>query len=128
MKLLLDTHAFIWWDSQSSWLSAQACGACADPGNELLLSVASVWEMQIKIQLGKLQLRAPLTTIVEEQVRTNRIRVLQISIDHVLAVGRLPALHRDPFDRLLIAQGIEEGASLISNDPIIAQYPVKVLW
>jgi PIN domain nuclease of toxin-antitoxin system len=61
-------------------------------------------------------------------VRTNRIRVLQISIDHVLAVGRLPALHRDPFDRLLIAQGIEEGASLISNDPIIAQYPVKVLW
>ena len=89
MKLLLDTHAFIWWDSQSSRLSPQALAACTDPGNELFLSLASVWEMQIKVQLGKLQLRAPLARIVEEQERTNRIRVLQISIDHVFAVGNL---------------------------------------
>jgi PIN domain nuclease of toxin-antitoxin system len=128
MKLLLDTHAFIWWDSQSNRLSAQAFGACADPANELLLSLVSVWEMQIKVQLGKLQLRAPLARIVEEQERTNRIRILQISIDHVFAVGQLPPLHRDPFDRLLVAQANEEGASIVSNDPLISQYPVKVLW
>jgi PIN domain nuclease of toxin-antitoxin system len=100
MKLSLDTRAFIWWDSQSSRLSARVLAACADPANELLLSVANVWEMQIKVQLGKLQLRAPLARIIEEQERTNRIRILQISIDHVLAVGNLLPLHRDPFDRL----------------------------
>ena len=86
MRLLLDTHAFIWWDSQSSRLSAKALAACADPANELLLSVASVWEMQIKVQLGKLQLRAPLARIIEEQERTNRIRIFQISIDHVFGL------------------------------------------
>ena len=128
MKLLLDTHAFIWWDSQSSQLSAKALAACADPANELLLSVASVWEMQIKVQLGKLQLRAPLARIIEEQQQTNRIRILPISVDHVFAVGDLPPLHRDPFDRLLIAQTIAERLSLVSNDPLISQYPVRVLW
>lgn len=84
--------------------------------------------MQIKVQLGKLQLCAPLVHIVEEQKRTNRIRMLQISIDHVFGVGQLPLLHRDPFDRLLIAQTIAEEASLVSNDPLISQYPVNVLW
>ncbi|MEI8374481.1 MAG: type II toxin-antitoxin system VapC family toxin [Planctomycetota bacterium] len=128
MKLLLDTHAFIWWDSLSSRLSSQALAACADPANELLLSVASVWEMQIKPQLGKLQLRTPLTGLIKEQERTNRIGILRISIDHVFAVGNLPPLHRDPFDRLLIAQAIEERASLVSNDSLMSQYPVKVLW
>ena len=128
MKLLLDTHAFIWWDSQSSSLSSKARAACTDPANELFLSLASVWEMQIKVQLGKLQLRAPLARIIEEQERTNRIGILQISIGHVFAVGKLPPLHRDPFDRLLVAQAIEEGARLVSNDPLISQYPVTVLW
>ena len=99
MIFLLDTHAFIWWDSQSNRLSSQVLAACTDPSNDLLLSVASVWEMQIKVQLGKLQLRAPLARIIEEQVRTNRIRVLPISIAHVFALGKLPPLHRDPFDR-----------------------------
>jgi len=128
MNLLLDTHAFIWWDSQSSSLSSKARAACTDPANELFLSLASVWEMQIKVQLGKLQLRAPLARIIEEQERTNRIGILQISIGHVFAVGKLPPLHRDPFDRLLVAQAIEEGARLVSNDPLISQYPVTVLW
>ncbi len=128
MKLLLDTHAFIWWDSQSSRLSARALAACADSANELLVSVASIWEMQIKVQLGKLQLRAPLARIIEEQERTNRIGILQISIVHVFAVGKLPPLHRDPFDRMLVAQANAEVASLVSNDPLISQYPVKVLW
>lgn len=128
MKLLLDTHAFIWWDSQSSSLSSKALAACTDPANELFLSLASVWEMQIKVQLGKLKLRAPLAGIIEEQERTNRIGILQIAIGHVFAVGKLPPLHRDPFDRMLIAQANEDGARLVSNDPLISQYPVKVLW
>jgi PIN domain nuclease of toxin-antitoxin system len=127
MKLLLDTHAFIWWDSQSSRLSPRALAACSDPANELLLSTASVWEMQIKVQLGKLQLRAPLAKIIADQ-RANGIGILVLTVEHVLEVGNLPPIHRDPFDRMLVAQSNEEDAWLVSNDPIVRQYPVKTLW
>jgi PIN domain nuclease of toxin-antitoxin system len=127
MKLLLDTHAFIWWDSQASRLSARALAACSDLANDLLLSAASVWEMQIKVQLGKLQLRAPLAKIIADQ-RANGIGILAITMEHVIAIASLPPLHRDPFDRILVAQTNEEGAWLVSNDPIIRQYPVKTLW
>ncbi len=127
MKLLLDTHAFMWWDSQSSQLSPRALVGCSDPANDLLLSAASVWEMQIKAQLGKLQLRAPLAKIISDQ-RANGIIILEVAVEHVLGLGSLPPIHRDPFDRLLVVQANEEGALLVSNDPIIRQYPVKVLW
>ena len=108
MKLLLDTHAFIWWDSKASRLSPRALAACSDPANELLLSTASLWEMQIKIQLGKLQLRTPLANIIADQ-RANGIGILAVTVEHVLAIGNLPPVHRDPFDRILVAQTNEEG-------------------
>jgi PIN domain nuclease of toxin-antitoxin system len=128
MKVLLDTHAFIWWDSDSAKLSPQARAACQDRANLVLLSVASVWEMQIKLQLGKLHLRLPLADVVGEQQQTNEIQVLPVALGHVLALQNLPAHHRDPFDRLLIAQANAEEAVLISHDPVFAHYPVKVLW
>ncbi|MEK7398146.1 MAG: type II toxin-antitoxin system VapC family toxin [Candidatus Poribacteria bacterium] len=128
MKLLLDTHAFIWWDSQSSKLSPQVLSLCQDRANTVLLSVVSVWEMQIKLQLGKLRLNLPLATLIESQQRTNGIEVLPIIVDHVLELDNLPAQHKDPFDRLLIAQARVEDAILISSDPIFTDYSVKLLW
>jgi PIN domain nuclease of toxin-antitoxin system len=128
MKVLLDTHAFIWWDGAPDKLSPQARAACQDRTNLLLFSVASAWEMQIKLQLGKLHLRLPLAEVIASQQQTNDIQVLPIVLSHVLALQGLPAHHRDPFDRLLIAQANAEEATLISHDSVFADYPVQVLW
>ena len=128
MKLLLDTHTFIWWDSAPNKLSPQVLALCQDQSNEMLLSVASVWEMQIKLQLGKLQLKLSLKEVIEGQQQTNNVQVLQITLAHVLALEGLPTPHKDPFDRLLIAQANVESAILVSGDKIFQQYPVNLLW
>jgi len=127
MKLLLDTHAFIWWDSDPAQLSAAALAALRDPANEVWLSVATVWEMVIKAQLGKLTLRLPLADIVSQQ-QANGLCILPLTLAHALAVEGLPAFHKDPFDRVLIAQANVEGAELVSADQVVRQYPVRVLW
>lgn len=128
MKLLLDTHAFLWWDSDPSKLSPPALSACQDPGNTLLFSVASAWEIQIKVQLTKLKLNVPLADVIAAQQQTNRILVLPISLDHVIALEHLPVLHKDPFDRLLVAQARVEGAALVSGDGQLKAYSVTHLW
>lgn len=128
MKFIFDTHAFIWWDSQSSKLSPQTLAFCKDRTNILLLSIASVWEMQIKLQLGKLRLNMPLAKVIGSQQEMNGIEVLPIMLPHVLELDKLPEYHKDPFDRLLIAQARVEDAVLISNDSIFTNYPVKLLW
>jgi PIN domain nuclease of toxin-antitoxin system len=127
MKLLLDTHTFLWWDSEPEKLSRRALELCQNPENTLILSVASIWEMQIKIQLGKLRLDVPLAELIREQ-QENGIEVLPVESSHVFAVETLPNLHKDPFDRLLVAQAIAEEAILVSADPLVAQYPVRVEW
>ncbi len=128
MKLLLDTHTFIWWDSEPAKLSPQALTLCQERTNSLLLSVASAWEMQIKLQLGKLKLTLPLAEIIESQQQRNNIEILPVLLPHVLALQSLPAHHKDPFDRLLIAQANVEEAILVSSDPVFVQYVVKVVW
>ena len=128
MKLLLDTHTFIWWDSNPAKLSAQALALCQDRQNSLLLSVASVWEMQIKLQLDKLKLTLPLSELIESQQQTNHLEVLPVLLPHVLALRHLPAHHKDPFDRLLIAQANVEDVVIVSNDPMFSKYTDKVLW
>jgi PIN domain nuclease of toxin-antitoxin system len=128
MRLLLDTHTFIWWDSDPEKLSSKALALCQDRSNTILLSVVSVWEMQIKSQLGKLKLKSPLREVVESQCKTNGLEVLPIDLEHVLALQTLPTPHKDPFDRLLIAQANAEKAILVSNDPLFEQYPVRVMW
>ncbi len=128
MKLLLDTHTFIWWDSAPNKLPPQVLALCQDPANEMLLSVASLWEMQIKLQLGKLQLELPLREIIEGQQQTNNVQVLPITLAHILALEGLPTPHKDPFDRLLAAQANVESAVLVSGDKIFEQYPVQLLW
>lgn len=116
MKLLLDTHIFIWWADQPEKLSPAALSALEDDTNELLLSVVSVWEMQIKIQLGKLKLTLPLKELLKKQRETNDLTVSAVTLAHVLALDALPFHHKDPFDRLLIAQSIEEGLTIVTAD------------
>jgi PIN domain nuclease of toxin-antitoxin system len=125
--LLLDTHVFIWWDSDPAQLSQPALTALRDPANTIAFSVVSVWEMAIKRQLGKLILRLPLSQIVAHQ-QANGLQVLPVTLTHTLAVEGLPPVHKDPFDRLLAAQANVEGVDFVTADPIFAQYPVRVLW
>lgn len=128
MKLLLDTHTFIWWDSDPVKLSATALALCSDPANDLILRVTSLWEMHIKHQLGKLSLRLPLVDIVAHQQATNGVIVLSILPTHVFALDGLPTTHKDPFDRLLVAQANSEGATLVSADAIFKSYLVRMAW
>lgn len=128
MRFLLDTHAFIWWDNQQDKLSSHVLGICNDFGNQLYLSMASIWEMQIKTQVAKLSLPLPLDQMVEDQISQNRVQLLPIIRQHVYALSSLPDLHKDPFDRILIAQARFEELTLITIDPHIAQYPVNTVW
>ena len=128
MNLLLDTQAFLWLDSDQAKLSAPARQACANPENTLWLSVASAWEMQIKTALSKLRLARPLGQIIAEQQTANGLQVLTVNLAHVLALQALPPHHKDPFDRLLIAQAKSEGWDIVSKDPEFAAYGVPVIW
>ena len=130
MDLLLDTHAFIWFDLSPEKLSERVIEALRDEDNRLYLSVASVWEMQIKIQLGKLRLEAGLTETLTRQQRVNQLYLLDIKTDHIEQLSHLQDHHRDPFDRLLIAQAMKQGYSLVTKDAHIHAYQeqVELLW
>ncbi len=128
MKYLLDTQAFIWFNGKSSRLSERVVTLCSDPSTLLFVSLASIWEMQIKLGLGKLSLPAPLAEIITTQQSRNGIQLLPIELSHVLELASLPDHHKDPFDRLLIAQANVEKVPIISNDPQIGKYPVSVVW
>jgi len=128
MNLLFDTHTFIWWADEPEKLSAPALKALADENNRLLLSVVSVWEMQIKAQLGKVKLSLPLSDLIESQQQVNELEILPVSIEHVLALDSLPLHHKDPFDRLLLAQSIVESATIVSMDQKLSAYSVNLLW
>jgi PIN domain nuclease of toxin-antitoxin system len=128
MKLLLDTHAFIWWDEDPARLGPAARQACFDPTTRLVLSVASVWEIQIKVMLGKLGLAKPLRQMIDDQMQQNGLEILAINLEHVLKLDALPVPHKDPFDRLLVAQAITEGCSVATHDSMISRYPVSIIW
>ena len=124
MRILLDTHVFIWWDSEPDLLSQRARELCENPNNTLILSVVSVWEMQIKRQIGKLDLRTPLNELIENQKRQNGLEILPVRLDHVLHLDNLPAIHKDPFDRLLIAQAKIEEIKILTSDRVFVEYDV----
>ncbi len=127
MKLLLDTHVFIWSDEEPERIPQSQLSAMEDETNDLVLSVASVWEMQIKIQIGKLKLRMPLQEIIDEYRSVNDLQILPIEYKHILALDQLPFHHKDPFDRLIIAQAIAEDFTLVSADSKFSAYLVKLL-
>ncbi len=128
MKYLIDTHVFKWLDNESNKLSPKVQAIMADRNNQLVLSLVSVWEIQIKVQLGKMNLRTQLNTVIEDQQRINQIELLPVKLEHILYLENLPSHHRDPFDRILIAQAISEGLTLINHDSSFSQYPVKIEW
>jgi PIN domain nuclease of toxin-antitoxin system len=128
VKLLLDTHAFIWADSAPEKLSARAAAACRDHDNQLFLSVASVWELQIKLMLGKVTLHHSLRKIIEDWCRRTGLVVVEARLEHVLRLDSIPPVHKDPFDRLLVAQAFAEDYTIVTHDKEIARYPVAVLW
>jgi PIN domain nuclease of toxin-antitoxin system len=127
MRLLLDTHALIWWDKSPQLLPPNVLAAMRQASCEIYFSAASVWEAQIKIALGKLDLRIPLPLLVEGQVK-NGLSLLPIQLPHIWALADLPRLHGDPFDRLLIAQARYENLILVSADAVMRDYPVEVMW
>jgi PIN domain nuclease of toxin-antitoxin system len=127
MKLLIDSHIFLWWANEPERLPSHVRAVLAARGVTLLLSLASIWEMQIKIQLGKLVARPSLQAVIADQQRENELVLLPITLQHILALGSLPPHHRDPFDRLIIAQAVQENATLVSVDPIFSQYRVSLL-
>jgi PIN domain nuclease of toxin-antitoxin system len=126
--LLLDTHVFLWALGAPERLSPKARELYLDADAKLLLSVASVWEIAIKASLGKLTLPEPVKTFIPTRLESQRIDLLPIRVGHAVAVSELPFHHRDPFDRLLAAQAMEERLQILSSDPIFLRYAVERVW
>ena len=128
MKLLLDTHTFIWWESDPGRLSQSAADAIADEDNTVLLSLISLWEMQIKVALGKMTLSGALPDVIARQQTENGMVILPLIAKHIYELAELEDHHRDPFDRLLVAQARVEGVTLVTADPKIWAYDVRTMW
>jgi PIN domain nuclease of toxin-antitoxin system len=126
VRLLLDTHVFLWMHGAPDRLGVHRQSVETDD-NELLLSAVSAWEIAIKYELGKLPLPEPPESYVPERMRRGAVRSLGVDQSHVLATARLPRLHRDPFDRLLVAQAQLLGLTILTADPMVARYPVDTL-
>jgi PIN domain nuclease of toxin-antitoxin system len=128
MRLLLDTHTFLWLVEDNPNLSRAAKDAIADPRNQLYLSTASLWELAIKVGKGKLALNPSLELFVDHWMPIYLLQLLDIQKSHALLVARLPRHHGDPFDRLLIAQATSEQLTLVSGDAHFAAYQVPTIW
>jgi PIN domain nuclease of toxin-antitoxin system len=126
MKILLDTHVFIWALIDETRLSPRARKLISS--SSLLWSVVSLWEAIQKAQIGKLSLPLPAGSFLTGELSSHHVQLVPVSLGHVLRLESLPLHHRDPFDRLLIAQSIEEGWPIITADPLFARYPVEVIW
>ena len=127
MRVLLDTHTFLWGITDDPRLSGGARRAIAD-ASERFLSMASCWEIAIKVSRNKLTLAKPIERLIPEQLGLNGFQLLQIDLDDVARVATLPFHHRDPFDRLLVAQALGEELTLVSADPVFRKYGVKRVW
>lgn len=128
MKLLLDTHVWLWMALDPQRLQEPVRQALEDASNDLFVSAASIWEMAIKIQLGKLTLPTALPEFVAAQSGPEVAKVLSVDAEHALAVAGLPMHHRDPFDRMLIAQAKYEGLTVVTADEALRAYGVPLLW
>ncbi|MCG5051514.1 MAG: type II toxin-antitoxin system VapC family toxin [Myxococcales bacterium] len=128
MKLLLDTCTFLWIITDARQLTHRVREAFADPDNEVFLSAVSAWEITVKQDLGKLPLPRAAAAFVPEERARHAIVPLPLSETEALAVSKLPQLHRDPFDRMLICQAVMGGLTLVTPDPLVTQYPIATLW
>jgi PIN domain nuclease of toxin-antitoxin system len=128
VRVLIDTHIFIWWTSDVKRLSSRVNDLLLDPNTEVILSIVSIWEMQIKSSLGKLQFKTNLQELVDDEIKSNRIELLSLSLSHIYALSGLPQYHRDPFDRILIAQSMDTNLQIISIDEKFDLYGVNRFW
>ena len=130
MRLLLDTHVFLWWVTESPRLSARARSRIADTGSEIRVSVVAIWEIAIKKRLDRLVYPDDFAAYTREQFAENEFDVLPVSLDHIFGLYGLPSFadHRDPFDRMLAAQAMTEGLSLVSADPNFDRYGIDRVW
>ena len=128
MRYLIDTHAFIWFITNDSRLGERAYEEISNIENEVVLSIASLWEMAIKASLGKLELGKPFRALIPRELVANEIGLLPIAPKHLSVVADLPLHHRDPFDRLIIAQAMIEGISVVSHDGDFPKYPIQIVW
>lgn len=128
MRLLLDTQCWLWWFAQPENLSENVVETIANESNEVWFSVASVWEMGIKVSIGKLSLPEPMDDYISTRMTQLGAKSLEINASHALQVAALPLHHRDPFDRMLIAQAQREDMTLVSADSTFNQYEVSLLW
>ncbi|MBI1904416.1 MAG: type II toxin-antitoxin system VapC family toxin [Planctomycetia bacterium] len=128
MRLLLDTHSFLWFILNDARLSAKAAALIADANNEVNVSPASYWEIAIKISLGKYSAPGASDDFIEKQIAANDFRIQHIEPRHAAALAKLPFHHKDPFDRLIVAQAIVEQLPVVSGDKEFDKYPVARLW
>ena len=128
MKYLLDTHAFLWFVTDDDKLSSDARSIIKKSNNEVYFSAASAWEMSIKVRLGRLTIEEDLEPFIIKQLAENNFSTLSITIFHSIYTSKLPEIHKDPFDRMIVAQSKVENLSLISNDKNIKKYKVPVVW
>ena len=128
MRLLLDTHAFLWWIINDKRLSQAARRAIADEDNDVLISAVSVWEIAIKHRIGKLPESETLVENMAAKIALEGFEELPITVDDAVRAGQLPGHHSDPFDRMLIAQALARNIPLVSNEPLFDRYGVRRLW
>ncbi len=128
MRLLLDTRVVIWFSTDPKKLPLKVFNAILDPANVVLLSHCCILEMEIKVQIGKLNLTKSIDRIIVEQLQVNGMRELPQTLDHIRGLRQLPLIHRDPFDRLLISQANHEQALFVTDDRLISQYSVPIFW
>ena len=128
MNLLLDTHALLWWRSEPGALSNSAREALSDGSNTIHLSVVNAWEIQIKVALGKMSIDDTLENLIGSEIERNAFRVLHVLLPHVYALNTLAHHHKDPFDRLLIAQAIAEDLTVVTKDVAFEPYSVPTFW
>jgi PIN domain nuclease of toxin-antitoxin system len=128
MKALLDTHVLLWWVENNPQLSNLATDVITNPHNDLYVSVASCWEIMIKFNTGKLPLPEPPVQFIQSCLSHNQFQSLAIELPHILQIANLPEIHKDPFDRILIAQAQVEKMPILTVDRLIIQYPVQTIW
>jgi PIN domain nuclease of toxin-antitoxin system len=128
MRILLDTHAFLWWITDDDRLSTVARGSIGAPDNQVFLSAASAWEIITKSRIGRLPLSEPVDGFIARHLEENAFQPLPIMMRHTFELETLPDLHRDPFDRMLVAQALAEQMPLVTGDRAVRAYPVTTIW
>jgi PIN domain nuclease of toxin-antitoxin system len=128
MRVLLDTHAFLWWVTDDDRLSAPARASIGASDNWVFMSAASAWEIITKVRIGRLPLPEPVDGFIARHLEENAFQPLSITMRHTFELEALPDLHRDPFDRMLVAQAIVEDMPLVTGDHAIRAYPVSTIW